>query len=352
MQKYRKILIFSIAGVGDSILFSPALQLLLKSFPDTEFHVLVMNRSAADYYRRFKGIERIHSWDFMNKPKLKSIGFILKLRKERFDLVVNTYPSNRAEYNIVAKMLGPKQIGHKYLRFNTFNFYFLNNILVREGLKDHAAEENIKLVRALGAAGTAEKKLLFPLDPTEIAAADEWVHKHQLAGTPVAGIHPGCNTFKNHGNRRWAPEKYGALSRALFEKHQLRTIVFGGPDEAELADTVCTSAGGAAVPVTGVKFGVAAALIQKCRLFVSNDSGLMHTAAAMQTPGVAIFGPTNPDFVHPYGSRHCIASLNPECGPCFFYSPVSLKCIKKTFECIRDMRVEYVMECCEKMLRG
>jgi heptosyltransferase-2 len=348
---YKKILISSPSGVGDSILFGPALQLLSESFPEAELHVLAMYKGSVDFFGRFPEVRCIHFWDYFNTPTSETIKFLLMLRKHRFDLVINAFPSNRAEYNLVAFVLGAKRAGHKYLTYNFGNLYFLNQFVVEQDASCHAAEENVRLVRAVGARAPVEaKRLLFPLTSEEKQGASEWLRARGLHEAQLLGIHPGCNTLKNHARRRWAPEKFAALGTLLFEQYALRPLIFGGADERDLMQVVADRIGPAAVLVHDLSLGQVAALIQHCRSFVSSDSGLMHVAAAVQTPCVPILGPTNPTFIRPYGSPHVVASRYLSCSPCFSYSPRPLSCKWGTFECIRDLSVEQAAASCRELL--
>jgi ADP-heptose:LPS heptosyltransferase len=91
----------------------------------------------------------------------------------------------------------------------------------------------------------------------------------------------------------------------------------------------------------------AAALMKKCSLFISNDSGPMHMAAAVGVPTVAIFGPTNPVWVKPWGVKHRIVRLGLPCSPCFRYSPAPLKCAAHIdFACLKDIDVDQVHKAC------
>ena len=89
-------------------------------------------------------------------------------------------------------------------------------------------------------------------------------------------------------------------------------------------------------------------------LFVSNDSGLMHLAAAVGLPVVAIFGPTNPKWVKPWKVNSKIVKLNLDCSPCFVYSPKLLMCARKKeeFKCIRDITPEMVINAIKEMLNA
>lgn len=348
----KKVLILSLSGIGDSILFSPALKLLNASFPQWELHVLVMFKSAVDYYSRFPEITRIHHFDLVKQPAWRGIRFLLNLRKERFDLVINAYPSNRAEYNVVARLLGKRSIGHRYAHHNWANLFFLNQTIVHEQPDRHPADENIALVRALGVEGDPPLHLLFPLLPSEEAKAAEWLHQQKIAGRPLIGFHPGSSILKNHINKRWPASFFSELGRRLRDRLGAEILVFGGPEEASALTEVCSRMGPNCRIVTGTALGETAALIKACRLFVSNDTALMHVSAALQTPCVPVFGPTDLRKGRPYHSPHLIASQFLSCSPCFYYSPRPLYCRFSTFECLRNLPVDDVESCCLRLLES
>lgn len=346
----RRILLLSLSGIGDSLLFSPALGLLGKQFPKTEIHVLVMFKSVANYFSRFKEITQTHYWDFVNEPTLASLWHVWKLRRIGFDLVINAYPSNRAGYNIVARMLGRRQIGHKYLHYNHANLYFLNRPFVVEELNRHPVFENLELVQAIGTSGELEKRLQFPLLEKEHQASAAWLESSALTGKALVGMHAGSSVLKNHTNKRWPWKRFAELGKRLRDEKGLSVLLFGGPEENELMETICGEIGEGATPVKNLALGESAALVDRCGLFVGNDAALMHIAAALQTPVVGIFGPTDVRKGRPFNSPHEIASRCLSCSPCFYYSPRPLHCKFGTFECLRDLTVDEVFGCCERLL--
>jgi heptosyltransferase-2 len=91
--------------------------------------------------------------------------------------------------------------------------------------------------------------------------------------------------------------------------------------------------------------------MNRCDLFVTNDSALMHIASALGLKVVALFGPTNTNYVHPWKTEHVIVKTNLDCQPCFYYSPKPLTCTRSDlqFKCIKDLSVEMVMKAIEKM---
>ena len=86
--------------------------------------------------------------------------------------------------------------------------------------------------------------------------------------------------------------------------------------------------------------------MKRCNVFVSNDSSLMHVASALQLNVVAILGPTNPNYIHPWQTEHKIVRLNLDCSPCFIYSPQPLICYRDDvkFKCIKELTVDMVFD--------
>jgi heptosyltransferase II len=170
----------------------------------------------------------------------------------------------------------------------------------------------------------------------------------------VIGLHPGSAVLKNHSFRRWEPEKFAGLARILIDKLNAKILLFGGPEELDLKKSInnlINSPGSVIIETDNL--AQSAALIKRCNLFVSNDSSLMHVASAMQRKIVAVIGPTNPHYIHPWKTEYKIVSLNLECSPCFFYSPRPLICTRTDlkFKCIRELNVEMVFTAVTDLLK-
>jgi ADP-heptose:LPS heptosyltransferase len=86
-------------------------------------------------------------------------------------------------------------------------------------------------------------------------------------------------------------------------------------------------------------------VLRHCRVFVSNDSAIMHLAGALGVPVVALFGPTNWRRLHPWAASHTIVRRNLACMPCFEYSSRPLRCSANVdYACLRDLTVDEVLE--------
>lgn len=353
----KKILVIALSGIGDALMFTPALSFLKKTLPSSEIDALIMFKGVKDIYERLPEINTIYYFDFLKNSKLDSLNFVMQLRKNEYDDVINVYPSNRKEYNLISLLIGaPKRAGTEYLRSNIKELGFLNNIRVREDDSVHNVEENIKLVEKLtGAKETDISGLRVILNSKEIEFANQFVSKiKENENQLLIGFHPGCNTLKNHEKRRWEIEKFAELGNKLIEKFDAKILLFGGPDEIDLKMGVINKIKkDSAFSVDTNTFTQTAAIIEKVDLFITNDSSLMHTAAAMKRDVIAIIGPTNKNYIYPWKTNYEIASLELECSPCFFYSPRPLTCSRTDiqFKCIKELNVDTVYNKALQMLQ-
>ena len=97
----------------------------------------------------------------------------------------------------------------------------------------------------------------------------------------------------------------------------------------------------------------AIAIIGTCDAFVTNDSGLMHIAAAMNVPTLVLLGPTNPAYIYPWKVRHKIVRTGIACSPCFYYSPKPLRCIANiNFKCMSDLTVDMAEDGLMELLKA
>lgn len=350
-----KILIFALSGIGDALMFTPALKLLRKELPDAEIHAVVMLKSAYDMYLRNPTLNKVIYFNFVNEGFSSSIKFLSGLRKN-YDISINVYPSNRKEYNVINFLVGAKKkAGVKYLRKDKMNFGFLNKIRVVENDSVHNVQSNIKLVeRILNKKFDEEPPLEFHLNENDEQFAKEYLSGLNInSSQTVFGFHPGSATLKNHINRRWEPEKFAQLGKLLIENYKAKIFIFGGPEESELKKNIFNQINSSdAISIETNNIAESAAIMKRCNVFVTNDSSLLHVASAMQLEVVAIIGPTNLNYIHPWKTEHRIVSLNLECSPCFYYSPKPLTCYRKDvlYKCIKELDVDMVYKAVSELL--
>jgi heptosyltransferase-2 len=342
-----KILVIALSGIGDALMFTPALKNLRKNFPNAEVDALVMYKGAEEILLSNKNLNKVIHFNFPEEGIFKSLKFLSELRK-KYDASINVYPSNRKEYNVISYIIGAEQrAGAVYLRKDKSCFGFLNNIRVLENDSVHNVQTNIKLCEALiGKKSDEEPPLEYSIPENEKISANKFLSEAGISANElVIGFHPGCATLKNHIKRRWEPEKFAELGKKLINKHTARILIFGGPEEKELKEKIFSLIGSKRVNVVNAEsLTQSAAIMKRCNVFVTNDSSQMHIAAALELNVVAIIGPTNQNYIRPWKTEHDIVTLNLDCSPCFFYSPKPLICNRTDvkFKCIKELTVDMV----------
>jgi len=341
------ILVNALSGIGDALMFTPSLKLLKEAYPNSEIHALVMFKAVKDFYERNPNISSVIHFDFLSEGFIKSLKFIFSHRGN-YDISINVYPSNRKEYNVINYLIGAKRrAAVKYLRKDFQNLGFLNNTRIIENDSLHNVQSNLKLCEKLSNHNDKnESPLEFPLTNSDFRFSADLLDKLNITSTDwVIGFHPGSAILKNQAKRRWEPEKFAELGRKLIEKNKAKILIFGGPTEDELKETIVKQINlPNAFAVSSHNLTESAAVMKRCNVFVTNDSSLMHIASALQLKVVAIIGPTNPNYIYPWKTEHKIVSLNLDCAPCFIYSPRPLICFRDDvkFKCIRELGVDRV----------
>jgi len=135
--------------------------------------------------------------------------------------------------------------------------------------------------------------------------ARQWYAAQGFDGHPIAVLHPGANW----SHKRWPAERFAALADQLIETHQVRVIVTGGPGDAALTERVVRSMRGSAITLAGqTTLRELAACLEQARLVIAADTGILHLAAALRRPVVALYGPTSPAITGPISSTDSSSS--------------------------------------------
>jgi len=349
----KKILILPLYGIGDVLMTTPALR-NLKEQMDVEITYLHMFKTTRDIMLHNPNIlENIH-FPFLEKSRLAGLRFLMQFRK-KFDCSINFYPSNRKDYNAAAFFIGsPLRIGHRYVRRDFWEINFLKNRTVKEDDALHCVEENLRLLRFLGIKDTKAYSTEIFLTEEERSFGRQWLEDRSIDKKILIGVHAGASVFKNHARKKWSEASFAELiNRLVPELQDSVFLLFGGPEELPLRNVLLSLVHRPerVLSVDSVSVRQAAALLRNCRLFISNDSGPMHMAAASGVPTVAIFGPTNPAWVRPWGVQHRVVRTGISCSPCFRYSPKPLRCVaNRDYACLKDITVDDVLNACVDLI--
>jgi lipopolysaccharide heptosyltransferase II len=179
----------------------------------------------------------------------------------------------------------------------------------------HEVDYCLRVAEAAGAQPLADPRLEIALQPADHARAAELLGG---SGSEWIALHPGGGSFSLA--RRWPAEEFAAVGRALAARTAAGLVIVGSEPDREPADELQRRLERRALDLVGrTSVKEAAAVLRRCRLLVSNDSGVVALAAAVGTPVVAIFGPSNDRAWGPYPpAEHRVVRATLPCSPCFY----------------------------------
>jgi len=299
-----KILVISLAGIGDTLLATPLIHELRANHPDATIDVLVKEAGSRDLLENNPHVSRVFYKDLLKCGKMEALRFLWPLRRERYELSINTHPQSRIHYRIAAWLAGAHmRISHEYECFTPFDRWLVNRTLPQD-YSLPAVENNLAVLPMFG----AEPKLpaheleIF-LTPNEKKWADDFLSQNGLTGKKWLGVHVGSGSTKNLALRRWPLEHFIELSQRLQKQRpDFPVLFFGGPEETGDHEHIRRAAPTAVFPPTK-NLRQAAALLRRAGAFLSVDTALMHVAAAMKVPAqIVIETPTWNKPIEPYGN--------------------------------------------------
>lgn len=335
-----RILIRAANWVGDAIMTTPVVRAVRKNYPRSRITVLA-KPWVVPVYDASPYIDEVMVYENNGRHKMGIGTFRLArdIRARRFDLAI--LMQNAFEAAFLAFMAGvPERAG-----YNTDARTLLLNRCVRLDpalKKRHLIDYYIGILRGCGLRPDGRRMDLFLTDADRAFAARFLTENGLGKGAPVIGINPGAT---GGTAKRWFPERYARLSRRLADAYGTEILIFGGPADHELGADISAMAGGCCINMAGkTSLSQAFALIGRCDLFITNDSGLMHAAAAQGVNQVAVIGstdhiataPANPNSVMVRVPVHCSPCLRDEC-------PIDHRCMDR-------IRVDMVLQTCHGIL--
>ncbi|HEX9703944.1 MAG TPA: lipopolysaccharide heptosyltransferase II [Gemmatimonadales bacterium] len=326
-------LLIQTAFLGDVVLTTPLLTVLAERHGPLD---VITTAGAATLLETHPAVRRVISYDKRGADRGPGALFRLarRLRAERYEAA---YLPHRSLRSAVLAWLArvPRRVG----------FHDGWPLLYSEVRKRPADGHEIDRLLALaGARGPHQTRPTLGITAHDRSAAERLLRDLGITG-PFAALAPGSIW----GSKRWP--HYGELARQLAGRG-LAVVAVGGPEDGPLGDgivDVVTQAGGRAARACGrLSLRESAALIGKAAVLVTNDSAPLHFAQAVQTPTVAIFGPTVPAFgFAPRGPRDEAVGVDGlRCRPCHAHGPPA--CPLGHHRCMRDLSVEHVLHAIEE----
>ena len=327
------------AGLGDTLLSTPAVRLLRERSLGSKFVALTVSNDSRSVLSCDPDMsEVVYAQDMWSNPIL-FFKTVLWLRRRHFDLSITLYPSSRILYNVLSFFSGaPVRVVHDYPGDYFRKLSFLQNRRVPLVEGGHSVVQNMKLVEAVGVdVSGADVGLVFQVpEESRRRASDFFSSVKKRPEDVFVGVHPGSGGM---AYKRWPLERFVELSERLESEFSWRTVFFCGPNEQDVAESLRRRS----KLVFEGSLADTAAVIGGCSLFVSNDSGLMHVAVSQNVPVVGIFGPTDPKKTGPYTENKVNVVSTLECSPC--YDPAAhrkFRCKWGDIRCLKAVSVDEV----------
>ena len=355
-----KILVISLAGIGDTLLATPLIRELRANFPDAVIDALMRWPGAKDLLENNPHLNRIYQRDLVKASRFESFCFLHSLLKEHYDVSINTHPQSQMLYRLAARVVGaPRRLSHEYECSGWLDRLLVNRTLPQNYDK-HSIENNLDLLPFLNAQPKLDRhEMEVCLTADGEAWADAFLTAHDLHRRLWLGVHVGSGSTKNLRLKRWPLAHYVELVKKLNrQRPDVSVLLFGGPEEEKDHDVVLAQADARLVLRTETKnLRQAAALMKRCNAFLSVDTALMHLAAAVKVrQQIVVEAPTLNRTNLPYGNPFTLVRNPAVAGRNLEYYRYDGRDIQGTQEellrCMASVRVEDVYHAVDRALRN
>jgi heptosyltransferase-2 len=335
-KNVERILVFAYHGLGNFVMFTPALRLLRETFPAARIDLQVGNNTGCEEVLDGAGyFDTVYNLPY-NAGLRAWIRRLVEVRRAGYHVTVNEFHSHSWPLALlVAASRAPIRVGHVTSpgwapEFSRYSFAFNVKVAMRDA--EHEIERYLDLVAAIGAQKPdyQSASTQIHLTDTDRAFARSFLDnpdttdgsglkkpRDGTATSRIVGFQPGTSATMRW--KQWPVERWRAVIEQLVsEPASTRVVLFGSGAEAPMIEEMARGLGSPVLIAAGkTSIKQAAALIESCDVLVCNDSGLMHIAGAVGTPVVAIYGPTDLRRTRLLGASNTIVRHELPCSPCF-----------------------------------
>jgi ADP-heptose:LPS heptosyltransferase len=307
----RKILVIDFGQLGDVVLSLPALRAVRRRFPHAHLTVAVGKPGAeivklAAVANEVLAVDRVGLRDGSKIQSLWRIfGLVKEMRRAKYDFVIDLH--SLSETNLLGFLSGaPKRL---YSRRPPRSWDFLSNFEPKPPVESdhrqrHLVDRYLDVLLPLGVRN-ADREPRLKSRLSDDQAVDALLRKARAdSGAPLIGLFPGAG----HPTRRWPIEKFAELADYFIRNDKLRVVLFLGPEESSISRQLRSSFPKGTVILDKLTVPQLAAAQARLAVFVSNDTGPMHIAAAVGTPVVVVIHKRAPRTYLPIGSRNTFIS--------------------------------------------
>lgn len=288
----RRILVIKLRAIGDVVLSTIVTKNLRLAYPLAKIHYLTESPSV----EVLKGNPFVDDVLVYDRKSMSGLGLIRAVRRGRYDVVIDLFGNPRTA--LLTRLSGAGQrLGFRF-RGRTYAY---NIVVEPRGNRVHNTEFNLDALGALGVA-IQDRSIYFSFDEGDAHYVDSFMPPEFAHGSFVVCINSGGGWY----TKRWGLDRFAALADRLVEEYKARIVLPWGPGQLPEAEEIRRTMTREAFIPPATTLRQLGALLKRCSIVVTNDSGPMHIAAAAGTPVLGIFGPTDPLLQGPYGDNHVV----------------------------------------------
>lgn len=321
---------------------TPVIRFMRQKYPDAYIAFMVRPENY-DVVANNPDIDEVIVYDKRGKDRAfwKTISFSRRLRKKKFDTAIALHPANRV--HIMLFLAGiPNRIGYD----RKMSFLLTKRIphYKHKGEK-HEVDYIFDLLESAGFDTYAANRMPYIVPSRRSKeSVDQILKEFGLKGDIIA-FHAGASCQ----SKRWSCEKFAEVADILAEKYKASIVLVGAREIEEYSSLVFSKMRGKVIDLTGrLQVGELAEFLSRCWLFISNDSGPVHVASAVETPVIVIFGRwdagLSPKRWAPLGQKNIVIHKSAGCKICLAHN------CKKDFRCLEMVTVQDVASAAERIL--
>ena len=343
--RVRRVLIYGGMGIGNLVMFTPALRALRSTLADAHLTLLTLPNGADEVLKGSGIVDEIVCVPTGLWGRLR---LALRLRRAGYDLVLASFQGD--DFKLITLLTNVSwRVGHCTSPGWIGRGDSLYNVPVR--MDEHEIDRKLRLVRALGVPVDGWTAV-FHIDNQDRFGARAFLERHgvrdedRLIAIPI-------DVSRHQEWKQWQPDRLAAVCNMLNRRGDVRFVLMGAPDRTATASSFRAMLDfEPIVAVARTTLKETAAILERCALTISPDSGLMHVSAAVGTAVLGIFGPTDYRRTSPtrYGPRHRIVRKEVECGPCFRMAGDDTVLACRHHKCLDLIRAHEVAHIADEML--
>ena len=330
----KKILVIKLWALGDSVVSLPMIRGIRKNLPKAEIDVLAHRRNMAAYQNN-SDINKIIEFSFSN-----IFGIFRK-----YDLCIDTEPYLNVSA-IISLWCARYRIGFSH---GVRSLLYAETSLFSK--KQHMVQNYLDLIRKIGI--KYDTGMLVRLETTEKekSSVELFLKNNKISEKDfVAGITPGV--AESVKTRMWPVERMAELADWIIEKHRAKVILLDSPANKETVHKIQNLMKHKPIIAMGeLSIREVFNLIERCSIFICNDTGPMHIAAAQGVKTIGLFGPNTPVLWGPYGKNNISVYHPPWCSPCINNAKgIMPECYNKIYQkCMKNISIDEVMKAFDKL---